>query len=404
MSWFSNILSVAAPVAGAALGGPFGAVAGAALGAGASALGNKSKEKTSSSSNTWSSYGQSLLQDTIGAGINYQFNKAGADYSNKLAQQNAQYWANYNSPINQMQRLKEAGLNPNLVYGNGTVANTYDGAPNAPQIHGINTKFMRGVEAQALQQEIANKKLGGENIAKQNKLLDAQINKTDAEAEWQNIQNTIEKNKNPEAYGKLLYDLKESELKNQNEQYFNIIASRYGQEVANEISEQSLEIAKINAQWQKDFGSSALTVEYEKNLIQRVLLGFEAKFAPLLKQSQLNLNSAQVSTLRKQVGLMAAQISNYVALNKKLSAETDLTKKTALKTQMETLLTGLKSLEQSYRAYIRSYGLNPDGQLAQPLSLLLGVTDNGITQFGGKGANQYNVDNVINMLNQFNGN
>lgn len=29
----------------------------------------------------------------------------------------------YNSPLQQMQRLQEGGLNPNLVYGNGTVAN-----------------------------------------------------------------------------------------------------------------------------------------------------------------------------------------------------------------------------------------------------------------------------------------
>lgn len=44
-------------------------------------------------------------------------------------------WTNeYNSPRRQMQRLKEAGLNPNLVYGSGGVGsgNTAASAPRAP--------------------------------------------------------------------------------------------------------------------------------------------------------------------------------------------------------------------------------------------------------------------------------
>lgn len=42
----------------------------------------------------------------------------------------------YNSPQAQMQRLKEAGLNPNLVYGNGAVANSSSSpnVPNAPNV------------------------------------------------------------------------------------------------------------------------------------------------------------------------------------------------------------------------------------------------------------------------------
>lgn len=42
----------------------------------------------------------------------------------------------YNSPQAQMQRLKEAGLNPNLVYGTGTVGNTSTQTPryNPPNI------------------------------------------------------------------------------------------------------------------------------------------------------------------------------------------------------------------------------------------------------------------------------
>lgn len=45
----------------------------------------------------------------------------------------------YNSPTNQMKRLQEAGLNPNLVYGNGAVANVSGPGPRyePPQIRPI---------------------------------------------------------------------------------------------------------------------------------------------------------------------------------------------------------------------------------------------------------------------------
>lgn len=39
----------------------------------------------------------------------------------------------YNSPYNQMLRLKAAGLNPNLVYGNGSVQNTSSQAYDTPK-------------------------------------------------------------------------------------------------------------------------------------------------------------------------------------------------------------------------------------------------------------------------------
>lgn len=56
-------------------------------------------------------------------------NKAFAKYQYDL---NMQAWREqmaYNSPAAQMQRLVEAGLNPNLVYGNGNVANQADSPP-----------------------------------------------------------------------------------------------------------------------------------------------------------------------------------------------------------------------------------------------------------------------------------
>lgn len=76
---------------------------------------------------------------------NKQEQKRSREYNLKLAQMqnqwNVEQWQrenDYNSPVNQLKRLKEAGLNPDLVYGGG-IQNTSassppmsSGAPSAP--------------------------------------------------------------------------------------------------------------------------------------------------------------------------------------------------------------------------------------------------------------------------------
>lgn len=78
----------------------------------------------------WQAVLASGITATAGIGGNILANR----YAKKqLAAQNAynrEMWEldnEYNSPANQMERLREAGLNPHLVYGNGTVANTSRG-------------------------------------------------------------------------------------------------------------------------------------------------------------------------------------------------------------------------------------------------------------------------------------
>ena len=51
----------------------------------------------------------------------------------------------YNDPSAQMERLRQAGLNPNLVYGNG--ATTTASAPSAPQASSATPQRFQGVDA-----------------------------------------------------------------------------------------------------------------------------------------------------------------------------------------------------------------------------------------------------------------
>lgn len=65
----------------------------------------------------------------LGQGLSYKKQKQLAKYQYDLNMQAWREQTAYNSPAAQMQRLVDAGLNPNLVYGNGNVANAADAPP-----------------------------------------------------------------------------------------------------------------------------------------------------------------------------------------------------------------------------------------------------------------------------------
>lgn len=94
--------------------------------------------------------GASLVGQGINAFSSGQMNKKTRQWNEKMydrqKQDNLDFWNTqntYNSPEEQMKRLQEAGLNPNMVYGNGSAANTASGLnapsalpykPNAPTV------------------------------------------------------------------------------------------------------------------------------------------------------------------------------------------------------------------------------------------------------------------------------
>lgn len=94
----------------------------------------------------------------------------------------------YNTPLAQVNRLQDAGLNPNLVYGNGTMQNVSPMASSGAQAsstpfndsiaarHARNfDAIMRGLQTAITMQELKNKKLEGNNI-------ESNTNKNNAEA------------------------------------------------------------------------------------------------------------------------------------------------------------------------------------------------------------------------------
>lgn len=100
------------------------------------------------------------------------------DYQYNLERSMFDYANNYNKPINQMIRLREAGLNPNLVYGNGSVAGNVAGSAPSISIPGA-----RGPETVGINDAISAYQLGLDTKIKESQLgnLEAQRLKTDAE-------------------------------------------------------------------------------------------------------------------------------------------------------------------------------------------------------------------------------
>lgn len=81
----------------------------------------------------------SVLGNVLGFGSQQATNKANMKLAQYQYEKNLEMWNRqneYNSPMAQMQRLKDAGLNPNMVYGNGSAANQASNAPSyeAPRL------------------------------------------------------------------------------------------------------------------------------------------------------------------------------------------------------------------------------------------------------------------------------
>lgn len=111
-------------------------------------------------------------------------------YQNELNRENWEMQNAYNTPSAQMARYKEAGLNPNLIYGQSNTA----GAISAPgmmesgssQIDKAAGTIASFFSAKAMLAEIANKK-------KQNSLLQSQADYVDEQTKGVALENKLKK-------------------------------------------------------------------------------------------------------------------------------------------------------------------------------------------------------------------
>lgn len=121
----------------------------------------------------------------VGYGMDALGNYYVQDQANKA---NLKLWreqAEYNKPINQIARLQEAGLNPNLIYGSGGVQNTITSAPKmeSPNLPSLNLMAY---------QQVLNGKAQYDLLKEQIKLTKAQENNAQLKSVAQILQNNFQ--------------------------------------------------------------------------------------------------------------------------------------------------------------------------------------------------------------------
>lgn len=160
MGFLSGLLGAAAPIAGAAIGGPWGAAIGASLTGLSSAQGASDANK----------------QQTQMAERQQEFNAAEAQKNRDFQEQ--QRKTAYQTAVQDMQA---AGLNPMLAYTNGGAANTSGAQASYSNVPQITNKVQAALTASAAQAQIANTQAQTEKTKADTLVSEALAKKTDAE-------------------------------------------------------------------------------------------------------------------------------------------------------------------------------------------------------------------------------
>lgn len=212
-------------------------------------------------------------------------NNAFANISNSInAGRNFKMWKamnNYNAPVNQVARLKQAGLNPNLAYsgsgaanaGNaGSAASAGNQAGYVSPLNKFLDKISNLASLKSVLIENANKEKQGKGIDIENALKEQELNQR--------------KEVNPLQINE--YELKLEEMRMRNQ----------AQGIANDIAENSKEFDKMLRRYA---GMNA--AKTWDNLEE------DWKY----KINQVAMQAQQYKNLKKQYDLMAAQEKDYFA-------------------------------------------------------------------------------------------
>lgn len=197
----------------------------------------------------------------------------------------------YNSMKEQVKRMREAGVNPALALGAGQLGSPATGV-SSPSQTPMEAPDLSGAASMVSQ---------GFQMHQQQPLIDANVEKTRAEAQNQQINNTTQLSKNIAEIGAILaksdVDKETRELLKQQQEQMRIQLQYLNQNEANK--------AHI-LQVQSDFSESNANWDNEYKRMSVALLGSE-------KESKDLLNAAQRITNRFLPSQYSAQIASLIA-------------------------------------------------------------------------------------------
>lgn len=195
--------------------------------------------------------GSSLLGGLIGAGSNASNNRANMELAKYQNEANLHLWNlqnAYNTPSAQMERLKAAGLNPNLIYGSGSSAANTAAAPESTKVPHLeaytDNTWMReaGERAVMMTQELENARAQGELIKSQQ-----QVNQQEMLVKLQNMAESMSRTSRNEFDLELAKDLRTNSIEVANENLRRIQVSNKAQEVRTAMDEFDLAMRPLQA-------------------------------------------------------------------------------------------------------------------------------------------------------------
>lgn len=237
--------------------------------------------------------------------MNYQIAKEANEW-NKLMQDEMNQWNLaqwnrenfYNSPAQQVSRLKQAGINPAAVFGNGTIshASSLQSAPSQP----ANVPTMQAHHNEAYLPDpnyLSNAFVGAFNAFSEDRLRQAQVDKLGNDVHLGNAQNERE------------VELHASRL----EQLQNM-AKREG--VLGDIAREQLDFERLSMQHRLSLlmndnitqqkQQKILDEQYIGHQLQNALANVQVVYAPRLNEAQLNQYYSTVQRINAEIKLINA--------------------------------------------------------------------------------------------------
>lgn len=280
-----------------------------------------------------------------------EWNRQQAEWQNQVNIQNWQMQNEYNNPFNQMKRLQEAGLNPNLMYGNGSAST--GNATSAPDAASVNSAPMSAPRANfdfsrlgtdAMQAAISLRQQDNNDKLAQSQVDYNRAKVATEEAKALNLMAGTDLTKWDIEKGQMLFDI----LKGNEE--------KRGQLMQSQIDSNTQGIAESNSR----IRVNEKTAEEKSANIQLI-------------QSRTGLTTIQSALVNQQIGevaarilLMRAQTDESLARKLNIDASTSLTNERSVAQHFNNVLNheyrDLK-VEELRQAIIRSINVNQRGQV-----------------------------------------
>lgn len=323
--------------------------------------------------------GLDLASGLINTGVQYATSKKLMDYQNQLNIQNWKMANEYNSPSAQMARYKAAGLNPNLVYG--SLGQTAAGNISSPSSSGINPRTNLGSSIANFQIAAQQRKVlqaQEENQIEQNKLIAANIRKTDAETK--NIETNTRLTEDFYPLRKQAQDFANQMSKfgidkmTAESQYYQMNAYLDSEIKANHVAlQKDQHVLNIVSKLEKEANISRMNAE-------RALIAARI----ILTRAQVGLTQAQTAFTQENTKLVSSNIKLTDQRCQNLAKELVLIEQKIKRAPYETKAIELKNASQHIENYIyATWGKKEASWKLGPLEL--GSIIHGLTG----GTNQY---------------